>query len=183
MRRATVGVLVVGVLGVAGCSADTEGEMRFEADTSVTLTVPERDAPELPLRPEHPEGPAGASSLLSGLLADDERFGTVRLDRSGSLVLVWHGDPPLEALASVAEAYPDVPVRVEPLDVLPGDLQGLAESLLGGERRPGIGAASVRDDLSAIVVQVAGPVANPLTLAERLSAEVGFPVEVEVSAP
>ncbi|MNW69248.1 hypothetical protein D3C74_482150 [compost metagenome] len=66
--------------------------------------------------------------------------------------------------------------------MLPGELQALAESLLGNDRWPQVRAVYVRDDLSSIVVQV-GAVSNPLTLAERLTTEVGFPVVVEVGAP
>jgi hypothetical protein len=148
-----------------------------------------RDVPVLPIDPGatgtavgRGSGNEGAQHLLAGLLADDERFGTVRVEPGGELTLVWHGDPPQEALAALAQAHPDVPVRVQPIPVLPGELAALAESLVGGDRRPRIGAAHVQDDLAAIVAQVEGPVPNPLTLAERLTAEVGFPVVVEVLA-
>ncbi|MFF3065403.1 hypothetical protein ACFVQ3_12650 [Oerskovia sp. NPDC057915] len=173
MRRGTAGLVLAGVLLVGGCTAVPEPHETPLVETTVTVVVPEQTGPsEIRLRPdgavvaERATGPAGAADLLGGLLADDERFGTVRLDGSGTVVLVWHGDPPQEALAVLAEAHPDVLVHVEPIDVLPGDLQRRAESLLG-------------DDLSSIVVQV-GHEPNPLTLARRLTTEVGFPVEVEV---
>jgi hypothetical protein len=198
--------VVAGVL-VGGCTAAPVPQETPLVEATLTVVVPEQTGPSEvrlrpdgsvddarprprevlvdPLRPdgsavaERLPGPAGAASLLGGLLAEDERFGTVRLDGSGTVLLAWHGDPPQEALAAVAEAYPDVLVRVEPLDVPPGELQGLAESLLGDDRWPQVRAVHVRDDLSSIVVQV-GVEPNPLTLAARLTAEVGFPVEVEV---
>lgn len=205
MRRGTVSLVVVGVLFAGGCTATPVPQETPVVEATLRIRVPEQSAPrELvdPLRPVGPreravpvdpvdpdpstlvergDGPEDAMSLLGGLLAGDERFGTVRLDRAGTVVLVWHGDPPQETLATVAGAHPDVPVRVEPLAVLPGELEGLAESLLGDDRWPGISAVYVRDDLSSIVVQV-GSVPNPLTLAERLTTEVGFPVVVEVDA-
>ncbi|MFE4464518.1 hypothetical protein ACFRCR_05280 [Oerskovia sp. NPDC056781] len=185
MRRGTAGLVAVGVLVVGGCTATPVPQETPIVEATLTIVVPERTGPsEVPLRPDGSTvaarlGPTGAASLLGGLLTDDERFGAVRLDGSGTVLLAWHGDPPQEALAAVAESYPDVLVRVEPLDVPPGELQGLAESLLGDDRWPGVRAVHVRDDLSSIVVQV-GVEPNPLTLAERLTAEVGFPVEVEV---
>lgn len=187
MRRGTAGLVAVGVL-VGACTAAPAPQETPLGETRVTIVVPEQTGPsEVRLRPdgsavaERTQGPAGAASLLGALLADDERFGTVRLDGSGTVLLAWHGDPPQEALAAVAEAHPDVLVRVEPLDVLPGELPRLAESLLGDDRWPQVRAVHVRDDLSSIVVQV-GAEPNPLTLAARLTAEVGFPVEVEVVA-
>ncbi|MBD7951347.1 amino acid kinase family protein [Oerskovia rustica] len=208
MRRGIAGLVAVGVV-VGGCTAAPVPQETPLGEATLTIVVPEETGPsEVPLRsdgsvdsasprsrdllvgPLRPDGstvaerlpgPTGAASLLGGLLTDDERFGAVRLDGSGTVLLAWHGDPPQEALAAVAEAYPDVLVRVEPLDVLPGELQGLAESLLGDDRWPQVRAVHVRDDLSSIVVQV-GVEPNPLTLAARLTAEVGFPVEVEVAA-
>ncbi|WP_336707703.1 hypothetical protein [Oerskovia sp. USHLN155] len=208
MRRGIAGLVAVGVV-VGGCTAAPVPQETPLGEATLTIVVPEETGPsEVPLRsdgsvdaasprsrdllvgPPRPDGstvaerlpgPTGAASLLGGLLTDDERFGAVRLDGSGTVLLAWHGDPPQEALAAVAEAYPDVLVRVEPLDVLPGELQGLAESLLGDDRWPQVRAVHVRDDLSSIVVQV-GVEPNPLTLAARLTAEVGFPVEVEVAA-
>lgn len=202
MRRGFAGLVAAGAL-VAGCTATPAPQETPLVEATLTIVGPEEGVPRAldPLRPAGPSergvpvvplpeavvaerlpGPEGAMSLLGGRLADDERLGTVRLEGSGTVVLAWHGDPPQEALAAVAEAYPDVAVRVDPLPVLPGELQALAESLLGNDRWPQVRAVYVRDDLSSIVVQV-GAVSNPLTLAERLATEVGFPVVVEVGAP
>lgn len=203
MRRGFAGLVAAGAL-VAGCTATPAPQETPLVEATLTIVGPEEGVPRAldPLRPVGPRepgvpvvplpeasvvaerlpGPEGAMSLLGGRLADDERLGTVRLEGSGTVVLAWHGDPPQEALAAVAEAYPDVAVRVDPLPVLPGELQALAESLLGNDRWPQVRAVYVRDDLSSIVVQV-GAVSNPLTLAERLATEVGFPVVVEVGAP
>lgn len=195
MRRGTASLVVAGVLLVGGCTGVPVPEETVHAEARLTVSEPaelplprERAVQVDPLRPDrsseavHSSGPTSASSLLSGLLAQDERFGTVWLDRSGTLVLVWHGDPPLDALASVAVACPEVPVRVESLSVLPGELREIAASLLADERFPEIRAASVREDFSSIVVQVDTLVPNHLTLAERLTAAVGFPVEVQGSS-
>lgn len=203
MRRGFAGLVAAGAL-VAGCTATPAPQETPLVEATLTIVGPEEGVPRAldPLRPASPRepgvpvvplpeasvvaerlpGPEGAMSLLGGRLADDERLGTVRLEGSGTVVLAWHGDPPQEALAAVAESYPDVAVRVDPLPVLPGELQALAESLLGNDRWPQVRAVYVRDDLSSIVVQV-GAVSNPLTLAERLTTEVGFAVVVEVGAP
>jgi hypothetical protein len=190
MGQALVCALLVG--GCAATLAPTPTPTAT-AEASVRVTVPEPTGPaeaELPLRLDESgtvvdraraSGPASALSLLSGLLADDERFGTAWVDRGGTLVLVWHGDPPRQVLDLVAQDYPETPVRIEALHVAPRELREMAESLAATE--PHVRAAHVREDFSSIVVQVRAGVTNHLTLAERLTAAAGFPVEVEVGPP
>lgn len=210
MRRTTAWPLVLGVLVTGGCTGEPAPHETPVVEATVRVVVPGEEpvrdatrpteravrvdpapdlsgyvdpAPDLSARVDQAPPAAGASFLLAGLLEGDERFGAVRPEPDGSMVLVWHGEPPHEALATVAAAHPDVPVRVQALPVAPGDLPGLAQSLLADGRRPEVTGAYVRDDLSSIVVQVpVGTVANPLTLAARLTAEVGFPVVVEAVA-
>ena len=200
MRRTTAWPLVLGVLVTGGCTGKPAAHETPVVEATVRVVVPGEEpvrdatrpteramrvdpAPDLSGYVDRAPPATGASFLLAGLLEGDERFGAVRPEPDGSMVLVWHGEPPHEALATVAAAHPDVPVRVQALPVAPGDLPGLAQSLLADGRRPEVTGAYVRDDLSSIVVQVpVGTVANPLTLAARLTAEVGFPVVVEAVA-
>lgn len=203
MRRTTACLVVLGALAAGGCTgapAPHETPEKPVVEATVRVVVPGEEpvrdltrpteravrvgpAPDLSAHVDRAPPAIGASFLLAGLLEDDERFGAARLDPDGAVVLVWHGEPPHEALATFAETYPDVPVRVQTLPVAPGDLPGLAQSLLTDGRRHELTGAYVRDDLSSIVVQArVGTVANPLTLAARLTAEVGFPVVVEAVA-
>lgn len=120
---------------------------------------------------------------VTELLGGDQGFGQLALAEHDSLVLSWHGEPPLDALGTVALEYPDVMVEVAPIDVDPSELRALATSLVTTKGHLGIGASYVENDFSAIVVLVHDHVQDHDALADSLTREVGFPVQVQPGAP
>lgn len=168
----TIGVLLTSSCADAGlASSDTylpvpsSGETLHPGENPVPASMPE------------------AATMLTQLLEENTNFGHVAAGDAGSLALSWHGDPPADALETVALAYPDVAVTVVPIDVVPGDLAEIITFLVTTKAHLGVGAASVENDYSTIVVQVDEQVQDHDAFAKTLSAEIGFPVKVEGGAP
>lgn len=130
-----------------------------------------------------PSGVSAAATMLTELLGDEQSFGHVALGDSGSLVLSWHGEPPGDALETVAREHPEVTVTVAPVEAVPGRLRDIAAALVATKAHLGVGAASVEKDYATIVVEVGENVQDYDALAQYLTREVGFPVRVGPGAP
>lgn len=177
MKFRAAAALMTGVLLTSSCAdegrlAKPEGS---QTQSSLAAQDPSGDA--------RSSGAPGAAAMLTELVSSDENFGQLALEADDSLVLWWHGEIPSDALESVALKYPDVAVRVSPVDAVPGDLREIARSLVETNADLGVGAAYVEADFSKIVVQVDDQVQDYNALAAALTNEAGFPVEVSGGAP
>lgn len=123
---------------------------------------------------------------ISAAVGREAQFGNVEInDASDGLVLRWFGDPPEELLGGLRSEHPTVPVEVRPVDLLPGDLRDAADRILEREYDAGVGGVLVRNDCTGITALVDEDRAteDPDDLAARLTAEAGYPVDIELGAP
>lgn len=182
MRR--LGVLLV-VLATAvllgGCARDGSAH---EGSWPSREAVPSAPSTQPTRRVVATEAAALVATSLTRTLGDDRRFGAVVTGPDGSsLVLAWHGEAPIEAIEAARVAHPDVTVTVRPLPVSPRALRDIQSDLVSSGDYPGVGAAYIASDWSAIVVLVDDTVRDLEALAAELTSDVGFPVEVEPGAP
>ena len=182
MRR--LGALLVALataVSLGACAGD--GSVR-EGPRPSREAVPSTPLAEPTDRVVATEGAALVATFLTRTLGDDRRFGAVAAGPDGSsLFLDWHGDAPIEAIEAARTAHPDITVTVRPLSVSPGALRDIQSDLVSSGDYPGVGAAYIKSDWSAIVVLVHDSVPDLEALATELTSKVGFPVEVQPGAP
>lgn len=126
------------------------------------------------------------ATAISSAVGREAQFGNVEInDASDGLILRWFGDPPEELLGGLRSEHPTVPVEVRAVDLLPGDLREAARLLLKDEHDAGVGGVFVRNDCSGITVMVDEDRATEGLddLAARLTAEAGYPVDIELGVP
>lgn len=91
--------------------------------------------------------------------------------------------PPPPPVATSLPGENAAPIGVMGAATLLTELRAIATSLVTTKGHLGIGASYVENDFSAIVVLVHDHVQDYDALADSLTREVGFPVEVQPGAP
>lgn len=183
MRRTTTLLSIVvasSALIASGCSAPNLPT----AATSVSPTSPSTAGGSTP-PPLSGEVPAAANDIVEAV-GEAPQFANIEVNEaSDGLVLHWHGEPPQDLLTEVRANHPTVLVELRSVEFWPGDMRDAARQLVESEAEAGVGAAYVRLDGTGITVQVhKDQVRESLEdLASRLSAKVGYPVDIEPGAP